>query len=67
MTKRNLTGRTALFAALLSAFLLGACKGRTMENMTPTGDTVEVTPDTISAPAAPAVAAAPADSAQSQP
>lgn len=23
-------------------FLLGACKGRTMENMEPTGDTVEV-------------------------
>ena len=35
---------TLLALTLLS---LTACKGRTMENMTPDGDTVEVTPDII--------------------
>lgn len=28
---------------IVAALLLTACKGRTMENMEPTGDTIEVT------------------------
>lgn len=43
----RLTGAAACAAALVIAFT--GCKGRTMENMQPTGDTVEVVPDTIPA------------------
>lgn len=32
----------AVVATILVSFLLGACQGRKMSNMTPTGDTVEV-------------------------
>ena len=37
----NIKG-TAALAAVLVCVLLTSCKGRTMENMTPAGDTVEV-------------------------
>ncbi|MDD6228377.1 MAG: hypothetical protein PUA94_05035 [Bacteroidales bacterium] len=44
----NIKG-TAALAAVLVCVLLTSCKGRTMENMTPAGDTVEVVPDTMPA------------------
>lgn len=40
-------GAAAVVAALVVALAMTACKGRTMENMVPDGDTVEVMPDTI--------------------
>ncbi len=45
--KPRLTAGAAVMTALLAVSVLSGCKGRTMENMTPDGDTVEVTPDTI--------------------
>lgn len=47
-SKLTLTAGAAVMTALLAVSVLTGCKGRTMENMTPDGDTVEVTPDTIS-------------------
>lgn len=43
--------KPGVMAAAMTLVLLSltGCKGRTMENMTPTGDTVEVVPDTIAA------------------
>ena len=46
--KKLIKGAAVLTAALM-LLALPSCKGRTMENMTPTGDTVEVVPDTIPA------------------
>lgn len=43
MKKMAVVGAEALAIAILA--LLPACKGRTMENMEPTGDTVEVNID----------------------
>lgn len=43
MTQRNLrTVAVALAATTALPFLLCSCEGRTMSNMKPTGDTVEV-------------------------
>jgi hypothetical protein len=46
---RKLIKGAAVLTAALMLLALPSCKGRTMENMTPTGDTVEVVPDTIPA------------------
>lgn len=42
----KLTAGAAVLTAALAIFMSG-CKGRTMNNMVPSGDTVEVVPDTI--------------------
>lgn len=42
--KRTSTFTGAAVLAALALSLLTACKGRTMENMQPTGDTVQVDP-----------------------
>lgn len=39
----------AATAAVLAVCSLTGCKGRTMENMAPNGETIEVAPDTIAA------------------
>lgn len=46
--KREKMAVTAINVAVVAFFALAAtaCKGRTMENMEPTGDTVEVVIDT---------------------
>ena len=46
---RKLIKGAAVLTAALTLLALPSCKGRTMENMTPTGDTVEVVPDAIPA------------------
>lgn len=48
--RRLIAGAVAVVTALAICFGTSSCKGRTMENMEPTGDTVEVIPDTLSAP-----------------
>lgn len=45
----NLNPGVMAAAMTLVLISLTGCKGRTMENMTPTGDTVEIVPDTIAA------------------
>lgn len=42
--KRYVTITGAAILAALALSILQACKGRTMENMKPTGDTIEVDP-----------------------
>jgi len=37
----------SLLAAVLFLLIFSSCKGRTMENMEPAGDTVEVNIDTV--------------------
>ncbi|MCH5226933.1 MAG: hypothetical protein J1F16_03835 [Muribaculaceae bacterium] len=39
---RRFINFASLFGLLLTSLALGSCKGRTVENMEPTGDTVEV-------------------------
>ena len=46
---RKLIKGAAVLTAPLMILALPSGKGRTIENMTPTGDTVEVVPDTIPA------------------
>lgn len=43
MMQRLLIKMLPLLAAALAVVSMASCKGRTVENMEPTGDTVEVT------------------------
>lgn len=62
----NKATAATLCATVALALFLGGCKGRTMENMEPTGDTVEIDPTAgvTADSAAPAPAAIAPDSAR---
>lgn len=49
VAKATGTLRHVMYGCLIAmaACMISSCKGRTMHNMVPLGDTVEITPDTL--------------------